>query len=208
MQHSIRLCPKEIRSKSKCYNPYSTVLLIPSSFDSETRRLEKCPRTKLLKLMSCLTLKISSESSQEPRRTRTEGNALGTVAQLRRTSVPSQCTPDVGPGTSAQRLLKRGLGYVASYLYRIRAVAPNGTRRLYGDQPPETGGPETDCATGVVAGVDFVGVVPRKVQVLVTASDTFTSPLVFENGSRRRNTFSDAQHSSPSHEIRKPSYLI
>ena len=72
----------------------------------------------------------------------TRGNALGTVAQLRRTSVPSltkqarPCTPDFGPGTSAPRLLERGLGHIAFSLYRIRAGAPNGT-------PPTVRGPAT-----------------------------------------------------------------
>ena len=41
------------------------------------------------------------------------------------------------------------MGCSASFLYRIRAGAPNGTRRLYWDRPPVPGSLETDCATDV-----------------------------------------------------------
>ena len=64
-------------------------------------------------------------------------------------------------------------GYIASFWYRIRASALNGTRRQYGDQPPVPGSLKTDCATGVVAGVDFFGIVPGdEVPALVIQTPT------------------------------------
>ena len=94
----------------------------------------------------------------------TSGNALGTVAQLRRTSVPSltkherPCMPDFGPGTSLP--VRVGLQRLFS-LCRIRADAPNGTRRQYGGRPPVIR-QQTDCATGVVAGKDFISIAPLR----------------------------------------------
>ena len=45
----------------------------------------------------------------------------------------------------------------------------------------------------------------QRIPALVTGSDTFISRLVGVKGRRRRNTFPDAQHRSPSHEIWMPS---
>ena len=54
--------------------------------------------------------------------------------------------------------------------------------------------------------MDFVSTAPNEVPALVTASETFISRLVGVKGCRKGNTSSDAQHRSPSHEIRMSSF--
>ena len=49
---------------------------------------------------------------------------------------------------------------------------------------------------------------PHEMPALVTASDTFISRLVGVKGSRKENSYSDAQHRRPSHEIRMPSFYL
>ena len=85
--------------------------------------------------------------------------ALGTVAQLRRTSVQGHASLARPRHVGAPLPFVQVAGGLLRLfsLCRIRARAPNDTHRLYGGRPPKTSGPETVCATGVVADEDFVG---------------------------------------------------
>ena len=111
------------------------------------------------------------------------------------------CTPEFGPGTSALRSYRVEVGWATAplFLYRIRADAPNGTRRQCGSRPTVIR-QQTDCATGVVASKDFISIAPTKVPALVIASGTFISRLVGVKGT--------PQHLSPSPEIRMPSFCL
>ena len=83
-----------------------------------------------------------------------------TVPSLMKQERP--CTPDFGQGTSAPRSLRVWVGLHRIFsLCHTRASALNDTRRQYG-VPPTVIRQQTDWATGVAAGVDFISIAPPR----------------------------------------------